>query len=167
MVAHGGARSLLVKILDMKMWDASLIKYYISSLFCPLSRTWEFTVNSHSSQHQDFLDPKNSLALREHHDQLEFELASWWGKLESSLFLLLPTTRRQYYHRLHRCHGNFPPIHSGKYIRLVLPHHSGIILITPLGCSNLLRSIDHTQWLSLVLVRTMTATYFCRPTRRV
>ncbi len=31
MVAHG-ARSLLVKLLDMKMWDGSLIKYYISSL---------------------------------------------------------------------------------------------------------------------------------------
>ena len=106
MVAHG-ARSLLVKLLNMKMWDGSLIKYYISSLVCPLSRTWEFTVNSLSFQPQDFLDPKNSLAWREQNDQIEFELASWWGKLESSLFLLLPTTRRQYYHRLHRCHGNF------------------------------------------------------------
>jgi hypothetical protein len=28
-------------------------------------------------------------------------------QLKSSLFLLLPTTRRQYYHRLHRCRGNF------------------------------------------------------------
>jgi hypothetical protein len=34
MVAHG-ARSLLVKLLDMKMCDGSLIKYYISSLDCP------------------------------------------------------------------------------------------------------------------------------------
>ena len=34
-------------------------------------------------------------------------------QLKSSLFLLLPTTRRQYYHRLHRCCGNFfthPPL---------------------------------------------------------
>jgi hypothetical protein len=112
MIAHS-ACSLLVKLLDMKMWDGSLKKYYISSLVCPLSRTWEFTVNSHSSQPQDFLDPKNSLAWREHHDQIEFELASWWGKLESSLYLLLPTTCRQYYHHLHRCQGNFfthPPL---------------------------------------------------------
>ena len=166
MVAHG-ARSLLVKLLDMKMLDGSLIKYYISSLVCPLSQTWEFTVNTHSSQPQAFLDPKNSLAWWEHHDQIEFELASWWDKLESSLFFLLPTTHRQYYHRLHRCHGNIFPIHSGRYIRLVLPHHSGIILITPLGCSNLLWLIDHAQSLSLVLFQTMTATYFCRPTRRV
>jgi len=34
MVAHG-ARSLLVKLLDMKMWDGSLVKYYISILVCP------------------------------------------------------------------------------------------------------------------------------------
>ena len=118
MVAHG-ASSLLVKLLDMKMWDGSLIKYYISSLVCPLSRTWEFTVNSHSSQPQDFLDPKNSLAWREHHDQIEFELASWWGKLESSLFLLLPTSRRQYHHRLHRLLRQFFSTLSGKYSRIV------------------------------------------------
>ncbi len=33
MVAHG-ARSLLVKLLDMKMWDGSLVKYFISILVC-------------------------------------------------------------------------------------------------------------------------------------
>ncbi len=49
MVAHG-AHSLLVKFLDMKI--------------------------SLSSQPQDFLDPKNSLAWQEHHDQIEFKFAS-------------------------------------------------------------------------------------------
>jgi hypothetical protein len=117
MVAHGARSPLLVKLLDMKMWDGSLIKYCVSSLVCPLSRTWEFTVNIHSSQPQDFLDPKNSLAWREHHDQIEFELASRWGKLESSLFLLLPTTRRQYYHRLHGCHGKF-------FLQFIYPAHN-------------------------------------------
>jgi hypothetical protein len=61
----------------------------------------------------------------------------------------------------------FFPIHSGKYIQIELPHHSGIILIMPLGCVDLLQWIDRAQSLSLVLVRTMTATYFCRPTRLV
>jgi len=61
----------------------------------------------------------------------------------------------------------FFSIHSGKYIQIVLPHHSGIISITLLGCVDLLQSIDRAQSLSLVLVRTMTVTYFCRPTHPV
>jgi hypothetical protein len=61
----------------------------------------------------------------------------------------------------------FSPIHSGKYIRIVLPHHSGIILIMPLGCVDLLRSIDRAQSLSLVLVRIMPGTYFRRPKCRI
>ena len=47
MVAHG-ARSLLVKLLDMKMWDGSLIKYYISILVCPAERIFCEILISHS-----------------------------------------------------------------------------------------------------------------------
>jgi hypothetical protein len=47
MVAHG-ASSLLVKLLDMKMWDGSLIKYYISFLVCPAVRIFSEILISHS-----------------------------------------------------------------------------------------------------------------------
>ena len=103
MVGHG-ARSLLVKLLDMKMWDGSLIKYYISILVCPAERIFCEILISHSLRifwiHRILLHGGKPWPKK------EFEFASRWGKLESSLFLLLSTTRRQYYHHLHHCHGD-------------------------------------------------------------
>ena len=105
---------------------------------------------------QDFLDPKNSLAWREHHDQMEFEFASQWGKLESSLFLYC-----QHYHCLHRCHGDlFRPFQVN--ILVLLPHHSRIILVALLGCVDLLRSVDCDRSPSFVLFQTVTTINFGR-----
>ena len=111
MVAHG-ASSLLVKLLDMKMWDGSLIKYYISILVCPAARIFSEILISHSLRifwiHRILLHGGKPWPKK------EFEFASRWGKLESSLFLLLPTSRRQYHHRLHRLLRQFffthPPL---------------------------------------------------------
>ena len=157
MVAHG-ASSLLVKLLDMKMWDGSLIKYYISILVCPAARIFSEILISHSLRifwiHRILLHGGKPWPKK------EFKFASRWGKLESSLFLLLPTSRRQYHHRLHRLLQQFfRPFQVN--IVVMSPHHSGIILFALLGCVNL------SQSPSLVLFWTTTTINFGRLLRRL
>ena len=111
MVAHG-AHSLLVKSLDMKIWDGSLIKYYISILVCPAVRIFCEILISHSLR--IFWIHRILFHGRKPWPKKEFEFVSRWGKLKSSLFLLLRTSRRQYHHRLHHLLQQFL-ILSGKY----------------------------------------------------
>ena len=158
MVAHG-ARSLLVKLLDMKMWDGSLIKYYISILVCPAERIFCEILISHSLKifwiHRILLHGGKPWPKK------EFEFASRWGKLESSLFLLLPTSRRQYHHRLHRLLRQFFSTLSGKYSRIVASSQQN-----HLGCAGrLCRSVVIGRSLSVVVIvlfRTMTTINFDR-----
>ena len=163
MVAHG-ASSLLVKLLDMKMWDGSLIKYYISILVCPAARIFSEILISHSLRifwiHRILLHGGKPWPKK------EFEFASRWGKLESSLFLLLLTNRWQYHHRL-QCllRQYFQPFQVN--IVVMSPHHSRIILFALLGCVDLLRSIDRAQSPSLVLFWTTTTINFGRLLRRL
>ena len=104
-------------MVPVLMWDGSLIKYYISILVCPAARIFSEILISHSLRifwiHRILLHGGKPWPKK------EFEFASWWGKLESSLFLLLPTSRRQYHHRLHRSLRQFFSTLSGKYSRIV------------------------------------------------
>ena len=100
-------------MVPVLMWDGSLIKYYISILVCPAARIFSEILISHSLRifwiHRILLHGGKPWPKK------EFEFASRWGKLESSLFLLLPTSRRQYHHRLHRLLRQFfhPPTTPG------------------------------------------------------
>ncbi len=103
MVAHG-ARSLLVKLLDMKMWDGSLIKYYISSLVCPRLENLPKILFHHSLR----IFPIQRILLHGGNTMIKWNsnLPPDEASSNPHCFLLLPTTRRQYYHHLHRCHGD-------------------------------------------------------------
>ena len=119
MVAHG-ACSLLVKLLDMKMWDGFLIKYYISSLVCPDLRIYHkfsFITASGFSRSKEFSCMAGTpwsngiricLPMRQARILIVFVIAD-----DPSTILSLPTSlSRQFVFS----------IHSGKYIRIVLPH---------------------------------------------
>ena len=183
MVAHG-ARSLLVKLLDMKMWDGSLVKYYISILVCPAAGIFCEILISHSLR--IFWINRILLHGGKPWPKKELEFVSRWGKLESSLFLLLPTSRLQYHHRLHCllrqfstrravnntiiayivCCGNFQPFQVNIVV-VLSPHHSRIILVALVGCIDLLWLVDHARLLSFVLFWTMTTINFGHLMRRV
>ncbi len=163
MLAHG-ARSLLVKLLDMKMWDGSLTKYYISILVWPPARIYCEILISHSLRifwiHRILLHggkpwPKRGiricLPMRQARILIVFVIAN-----ESSTIPSSPTSFVEAISTL-----------SGKYSRIVASSQRISLVALLVGCVEVLRSVDHARSPSFVLFRTMTRINFGRLMCRV
>ena len=161
MVAHG-ARSLFVKLLDMKMWDGFL-KITISVIWSgQRENLLSFATASGFSGSTEFS------CMAGNHDQkrisnlppdepnwilIVFVIADEPSTIPSSPTLIVAAI--------------FFPTLSGKYSCKLSPHYSGIILVALVGCVDLLRSVDRAWSLSFVLFWTMTTINFNCLMRRV